>query len=225
VTGDEHRHALEQYLSLDLPIRLTPRHTLVSGDIALLISRWEITGRTAEGCDVHLTGTTADVARLGEVGWRLVIDKSDRHGPWGRAVIHHISIPGTDPRHLAEVIVELFDGTLTRFGPNAGSWIAWPGDDVGTAIEVHPRGAELYPPDGSGQAQFRHDPTASGSPPPTPPSRSNAPPTRSSRWRRRKAGEPNGCPEERTTTSNSGSTGVMSSRSRAAGIARLTTRG
>ncbi|HPU39984.1 MAG TPA: hypothetical protein PLS63_10455 [Microthrixaceae bacterium] len=77
-------------------------------------------------------------------------------------MIHHISIPARDTRHVAEVLVELFDGMLTGFGPYGDSWIAWTCDDVGAAIEVYPVGTEMYPPDGLGQAQFRHDPTATG---------------------------------------------------------------
>lgn len=77
-------------------------------------------------------------------------------------MIHHISIPASDPQHVAEVLVELFDGLLTRFGPYPGSWIAWACDDVGAAIEVYPVGTEMFPPEGPGQAQFRHDPAASG---------------------------------------------------------------
>lgn len=71
-------------------------------------------------------------------------------------MIHHISIPATDTRHVAEVLVELFDGQLSGFGPYRDSWIAWAADDAGTAIEVYPVGTELYPPDGPGQARFRH---------------------------------------------------------------------
>jgi hypothetical protein len=77
-------------------------------------------------------------------------------------MIHHPSLPASDPQHVAEVLVELFDGLLTRFGPYPGSWIAWACDDVGAAIEVYPVGTEMYPPQGPGQAQFRHDPGASG---------------------------------------------------------------
>jgi hypothetical protein len=76
-------------------------------------------------------------------------------------VIHHISLPVTDTRHVAEVLVELFDGVLTAFGPYRDSWIAWAADDVGTAIEVYPVGTEMVPPDGPGQAEFRHQPAAS----------------------------------------------------------------
>lgn len=76
-------------------------------------------------------------------------------------MIHHLSIPATDPRHVAEVLVELLDGTLTAFGPYRDSWIAWAADDVGTAIEVYPVGTEMVPPDGPGQAQFRHRSDAS----------------------------------------------------------------
>jgi hypothetical protein len=77
-------------------------------------------------------------------------------------MIHHLSIPARDTRHVADVLVELFGGVVTGFGPYRDSWIAWAGDDHGTAIEVYPVGTEMYPPDGPGQAAFRHDPTASG---------------------------------------------------------------
>lgn len=77
-------------------------------------------------------------------------------------MIHHLSIPARDTRHVAEVLVELFDGTLTGFGPYRDSWIAWVGDEHGTAIEVYPTGTEMFPDAGDGQANFRHAPDASG---------------------------------------------------------------
>jgi hypothetical protein len=74
-------------------------------------------------------------------------------------MIHHLSIPATDPRHVADVLVELIGGVLTPFGPYRDSWIAWAGDEHGAAIDVYPVGTELYPdPDGNGQANFRHNP-------------------------------------------------------------------
>lgn len=76
-------------------------------------------------------------------------------------MIHHLSIPATDTRHVAEVLVELFDGVLTGFGPYGDSFIAWAADDHGTAVEVYPVGTELFPPDGPGQAQFRSNPDSS----------------------------------------------------------------
>lgn len=77
-------------------------------------------------------------------------------------MIHHLSIPARDTRHVADVLAELFGGVVTEFGPYPGSWIAWAGDDHGTAIEVYPVGTEMYPPYGPGQAAFRHDPAATG---------------------------------------------------------------
>lgn len=75
-------------------------------------------------------------------------------------MIHHISVPAHDTRHVAEVLVELLDGILTGFGPYPNSFIAWAGDDAGAAIEVYPVGTEMFPPpDGRGQANFRHNPT------------------------------------------------------------------
>jgi len=60
-------------------------------------------------------------------------------------MIHHLSIPARDTRHVAEVLVELFGGTLTSFGPYRDSFIAWAGDAHGTAIEVYPLGTEMLP--------------------------------------------------------------------------------
>ena len=76
-------------------------------------------------------------------------------------MIHHLSLPARDPRHVAEVLVELFDGTLTGFGPWGDSWIAWAGDEHGTAIEVYPLGTEMLPDSGPGQARFRQTSPAS----------------------------------------------------------------
>jgi ketosteroid isomerase-like protein len=67
-------------LSLGLPIDLKVRRVIVSGDIALLISDWRLRGKAADGSDVDLTGTTADVARRGPDGWKYVIDN-----PFGTA--------------------------------------------------------------------------------------------------------------------------------------------
>ena len=70
-------------------------------------------------------------------------------------MIRHLSIHARDPFHVATVLVEMFDGTLTGFGPYPDSFIAWMGDDHGTAIEVYPRGTEMLPDAGAGQANFR----------------------------------------------------------------------
>ena len=72
-------------------------------------------------------------------------------------MIHHLSIPATNPLHVTSVLVELFGGVLTRFGPYRDSYIAWAGDDYGTAIEVYPVGTDMFPDAGGGQANFRHN--------------------------------------------------------------------
>jgi hypothetical protein len=77
-------------------------------------------------------------------------------------MIHHLSIPAQNPLHVAQTLVELFGGTLTKFGPYHNSYIAWADDDHGTAIEVYPVGTEMFPDAGLGQANFRHNPSASG---------------------------------------------------------------
>jgi ketosteroid isomerase-like protein len=81
VTGEDYRAALGGFLAMGLPIKLTLRHSLVSGDIALLVYDWTIKGTAADGNDVDLAGTTADVARRGDDNnWRFVLDN-----PFGTA--------------------------------------------------------------------------------------------------------------------------------------------
>ncbi len=77
-------------------------------------------------------------------------------------MIHHLSIPAQDPLHVAKTLVDLFNGKLSRVGPYDNSYIAWAGDEHGTAIEVFPVGTELLPDAGQGQANFRHNPVSSG---------------------------------------------------------------
>ena len=77
-------------------------------------------------------------------------------------MIHHLSIPAENPLHVAKTLVDLFNGTLSRFGPYENSYIAWAGDEHGTAIEVFPVGTELFPDAGQGQANFKHNPGSSG---------------------------------------------------------------
>lgn len=71
-------------------------------------------------------------------------------------MIHHVSIPARDPAYVSRVLTELFGDTLTRFGPYGNSFIAWLGDAHGSAVEVFPRGTEMLPDAGAGQANFRH---------------------------------------------------------------------
>ncbi|MDQ3805493.1 MAG: hypothetical protein M3416_16900 [Acidobacteriota bacterium] len=60
-------------------------------------------------------------------------------------MIHHISIAARDPRRVAAALAELWGGYSFPFPPFPGSYIAMPGDTLGTAIEVTPLGDELVP--------------------------------------------------------------------------------
>lgn len=82
VTGEAAvRGALEQFLGLNLPITMTVRHIFQSGDTGLAIADWTITGTGAEGSEINLAGTTADVAIRDDVhGWRYLVDN-----PFGTA--------------------------------------------------------------------------------------------------------------------------------------------
>lgn len=80
VTGEDYRAALGAFVAMGLPITLSRRHSLVVGDIALLVYDWAIEGVAADGNEVTLSGSTADVLRRGEHGWRFVLDN-----PFGTA--------------------------------------------------------------------------------------------------------------------------------------------
>ncbi|MFB6548900.1 YybH family protein [Streptomyces sp. NPDC056405] len=75
VTGSDRFRANDGFLRLRVPIEVTPRHTYVVGDLALLIVDFVIDGVAAHGDQVHIEGTATDVARRGPDGyWRYAID-------------------------------------------------------------------------------------------------------------------------------------------------------
>ena len=59
---------------------MSVRHVITVGDIALIVADWTLRGAGADGQEVDMAGSTADVARLGADGWRFVIDN-----PFGTA--------------------------------------------------------------------------------------------------------------------------------------------
>jgi hypothetical protein len=68
-------------------------------------------------------------------------------------MLFHFSIAAHDPRHVAEVIAELWSGEAFPFPPVArGSWIAIAGDDRGTAVEVYPVDVVLRESEGDADA-------------------------------------------------------------------------
>jgi hypothetical protein len=60
-------------------------------------------------------------------------------------MIHHVSIPAREPRHVAEVLAELMGGRCYPFGPLAGAFMAVTGDSHGSMIEVYPEASGLSP--------------------------------------------------------------------------------
>lgn len=68
-------------------------------------------------------------------------------------MLFHVSIDADDPRHVAEVIAELWGGVALPFPPVIpGSWMAMAGDDRRTTVEVYPRGTELVEAEGDADA-------------------------------------------------------------------------
>ncbi|BAY26710.1 hypothetical protein NIES2100_65260 [Calothrix sp. NIES-2100] len=70
-------------------------------------------------------------------------------------MIRHISISAANPRHVAEVMAELWGGRILPFPSHAGSYMALAWDERGTMIEVYPLGTELVP--GDAEVEFREN--------------------------------------------------------------------
>jgi len=76
VTGhDGLREAFQGFLALDPQLTVNPEKTLLSGDTALVVGNWTLTGRGPDGNDIEARGRYADVVRRQpDGGWLFVID-------------------------------------------------------------------------------------------------------------------------------------------------------
>lgn len=73
--GEALKSALTPYFNLKGKMSGTTRHTLINGDIALLILDWLLEYKDGKGNLVEYPGTSTDVVRKGTDGiWRCVID-------------------------------------------------------------------------------------------------------------------------------------------------------
>jgi hypothetical protein len=62
-----------------------------------------------------------------------------------KIMLFHVSIEADDPRRMAEVLAEIWDGAAAQFpSVTDGSWVALAGDDRGTIVEIYPRGTEIH---------------------------------------------------------------------------------
>ena len=69
-------------------------------------------------------------------------------------MLFHVSIDADDPKHVAAVFAELWNGRAVPFPPVAeGSWMALAGDERNNLIEVYPRGTELVEVPGDADAK------------------------------------------------------------------------
>ncbi len=75
----------------------------------------------------------------------------------------HFSIRVTNPRHVAEVLVEVGNGTIINVGLYPNCFIASLGDAHGTVIEVFPLETEVFAKDRQGQATSEHNPVSCSS--------------------------------------------------------------
>jgi len=72
-------------------------------------------------------------------------------------MLFHMSIAAHDPRHVAEVLAEIWQGQVFRFPPvSNNAWIALAGDDRRTALEVYPIDVVLRESEGDADAHGEH---------------------------------------------------------------------
>lgn len=72
---DAVREVLQGFLGLEPKFQLQFQKALQSGDLALVFSRWTLTGTAPDGGELSLTGQTSDVVRQQADGsWLFVID-------------------------------------------------------------------------------------------------------------------------------------------------------
>lgn len=75
------RGAIANFLAPGLPISVTSRRTLVTGDHAVVLFDWSIEGRAQDGSAVAMGGSAVDVLRREEDGiWRQILDLPFGHG-------------------------------------------------------------------------------------------------------------------------------------------------
>jgi hypothetical protein len=78
-------------------------------------------------------------------------------------MIYHLSIAAIQPRRVADVLAELWNGEVFPFPAVAkGSFAVLAGDDRNSLIEIYPLGTELVQEPDSSDAGSRHNPGASG---------------------------------------------------------------
>ena len=70
--------------------------------------------------------------------------------------IHHVTMPATDPAHVASVLAELVGGRALPMPHPEGAHMVYAGDEDGTLLEVWPSGARA--------AVGQHDVVDDGSP-------------------------------------------------------------
>lgn len=71
----EIRTVLENFLAAGLPIVVKPHRATVTGDHAIVVFDWSITGAAPDGSPVAMGGTAIDLLRKDANGtWRQLID-------------------------------------------------------------------------------------------------------------------------------------------------------
>jgi len=68
-------------------------------------------------------------------------------------MLFHMSISADDPKHVSDVIAELWQGHVRPFrSVSDGGWMVFAGDERGTLIEVYPQGTVLCETEGDADA-------------------------------------------------------------------------
>ena len=73
------------FLAIGLPITMNVRNVYAVRDVALVIADWSLKGTGADGSEVDMSGSAAEVARRGADGWKFIVDN-----PFGTRPRKHV---------------------------------------------------------------------------------------------------------------------------------------
>lgn len=79
---EEVRDALAGFIALKPTLVIDPVEVVSTGDIALVLGSWTLSGTGEDGMPVLMSGRSSDVHRRRDGVWRILVDN-----PWGTGVL------------------------------------------------------------------------------------------------------------------------------------------
>ena len=86
--SEELRHALEGFIAMKANLRSEAEQVIEYGDLALYLSRWNLSGTDPSGKAVTMGGQSTDILRRQRDGrWLIAVDN-----PWGAQILPRVVV-------------------------------------------------------------------------------------------------------------------------------------